>query len=373
MVDMNGQWIGKITGSNNGTLCLNIEDFNEGKGSGTLLLIDNDIKLPSFIAQLDVVKTGECLEITGSKLECLVIDSFEKAEDSYAYLKRNYQPGVQLPNTFKGIANSDGLGLRGTWDSTIGTAGSFGLFKYDGKIRYDNTPVSCQTWEEFKANLTDLKHKELLYRGQSDSDWGLRTSFHRTGRADLAKYFKTDIPKLYRHINAVTGLTFDLNNEEDLGSLMYLAQHHGYPTPLLDWTYSPYVAAFFAFSGVKNPEKDQNVRIYIFDHTSWADDTLQVKSFKSHGFTLTFSELLASGNERALPQQAVTTFSNVDWIEAWIGSNADNEPGKYLKYYDIPASERNNVMADLRHMGITASSLFPGLDGICQDLKERYF
>ena len=40
---------------------------------------------------------------------------------------------------------------------------------------------------------------------------------------------------------------------------------------------------------------------------------------------------------------------------------------------DIPASERRTVMQDLALMGITEGSLFPGLDGACLQLKERFF
>jgi hypothetical protein len=35
--------------------------------------------------------------------------------------------------------------------------------------------------------------------------------------------------------------------------------------------------------------------------------------------------------------------------------------------------ERKRVVRELGYMGITASSLFPGLDGACEELKERNF
>jgi hypothetical protein len=44
-----------------------------------------------------------------------------------------------------------------------------------------------------------------------------------------------------------------------------------------------------------------------------------------------------------------------------------------IRYFDIPYSERDTVMAELRLMGITHSSMFPGLDGACQALKEKLF
>ena len=67
-------------------------------------------------------------------------------------------------------------------------------------------------------------------------------------------------------------------------------------------------------------------------------------------------------NERMIPQQAVSIVTSIDDIESYIGLR-ETETTKYLQAIDLPVSERKLVMRELSDMGITAGSLFPGLDG----------
>jgi hypothetical protein len=46
---------------------------------------------------------------------------------------------------------------------------------------------------------------------------------------------------------------------------------------------------------------------------------------------------------------------------------------QFLRIVDLPKIERPNVMKELSVMGITAGSLFPGFDGACEELRERFF
>ncbi len=75
-----------------------------------------------------------------------------------------------------------------------------------------------------------------------------------------------------------------------------------------------------------------------------------------------------------IPQQAVSTVTNVDDIEAFIATRVLHSPAeKYLSAIDLPLRERRRVTQELNFMGISAGSLFPGLDGACEDLKQRNF
>ena len=74
-----------------------------------------------------------------------------------------------------------------------------------------------------------------------------------------------------------------------------------------------------------------------------------------------------------VPQQSLTTATNVHDIESYVMEKELDCGVEFLYAVDIPANERERAMADLRFMGITAGSMFPGIDGICEELRERNF
>ena len=154
-----------------------------------------------------------------------------------------------------------------------------------------------------------------------------------------------------------------------------LIQHHGYPTPLLDWTYSPFIGAYFAYEDARKSEmsREDRVRIFVFDKLHWCQDLEFIAFLTPPKLNFTILEPLALNNPRVVPQQSISSLTNIDDIETYLVLRETEIKKQYLRVIDLPVSERKTVMQELALMGITAGSLFPGLDGACKQVRQRFF
>ena len=113
--------------------------------------------------------------------------------------------------------------------------------------------IEINTFSKFREWLAENKNqnKHLAFRGQADSEWELRTSLARCFlqyRINPAEWRARELKMYYEFrellIRACPGM-YEHWQPVDVLSLM---QHHGAPTRLIDFSYSPCVAAHFALS-----------------------------------------------------------------------------------------------------------------------------
>ena len=295
--------------------------------------------------------------------------------DAWENVKQYYPNGIMSKSvTVKGTWSSKQLSL--SWTTDIGAIGDCKL-KHSQSTQKSKLAAKKTTWESFKKYISKLEGRKFLFRGQEEP-WRLRTSFHRTGRADVQRFVNEDIQTLHKHLSARTKHVFNLDIGNENGAFFNLVQHHGYPTPLLDWTYSPYVAAYFAFRNIskddiKEATSKSKVRIFMFNQAEWRRDYQQYLHLSTAKLHLSIGEFMAIENERMIPQQAISTVTNIDDIESYISICEQVSKKTYLQAFDLPLKERDKVIQELRYMGITAGSMFPGLDGACEELKDRNF
>ena len=82
---------------------------------------------------------------------------------------------------------------------------------------------------------------------------------------------------------------------------------------------------------------------------------------------------LPLNNPRAKPQQAASSLTNVEDIETYLATREAERGKGYLSAVDLPSEEHDVVMRELNLMGITTDSLFPGIDGVCEQARTRFF
>ncbi len=371
---MNGQWIGNYTGTNNGYIIVNIDDRGDHFEGVAYLFEDAphlklalpDNKTLIFVTNFLINGKTNPFEFQTQQLEIIsdvVRDNIKKIYPNFR-ISENAQ--------VKGSWDDDELTIN--WETDIGSVGRSVLPKSKADKPSERIPI-IKDWNGYKEYVVS-KEKRLLFRGQNKPR-RLRTAFHKTGRANLVRFINEDIPTLHKRLSAKTRHIFNLSIPNENGAFLNLIQHHGYPTPLLDWSYSPYVAAFFAYRGITNSEaskaaETEKVRIFVFDQAQWEKDFNQPLDILGPWPYLSIAEFIAIDNERMIPQQAASTVTNIDDIESYIKSK-ETEGKQYIEVIDLPVKERTKVMRELSYMGITATSLFPGLDGACEELRERFF
>ncbi len=235
-------------------------------------------------------------------------------------------------------------------------------------------------WNQYKSwieTTIDAK-KNFYYRGQRDPSWKLQTTFHRESNEfgyNLSDYLNYIVPDVHYYVCAHHNEVVNLQDPIEFGAFLALLQHHGFPTPLLDWSLSPYIAAYFAFRDIdeKHPQSD-NVRIYIFDASEWIDNYEQILDLRvTDKSYVSVIRPLAKNNQRLIPQRGVYTVTNVSDMENHFLTLGKSKEKDFLHIIDIPVSEKPKVMKDLNLMGINDMTLFPGMDGVCRTLKRQYF
>lgn len=237
------------------------------------------------------------------------------------------------------------------------------------------------SWDEYKKEISDLTKNNLnfIFRGHEDSKWLLETSFTRENKNRLVSqkysyenYFNVVIEIAHQYLGLIVNQDLITNKFEVLNFISIL-QQHGFPTPLLDWTKSPYIAAYFAFKDIRDSSKSDHVKIFAFDHSSWLNtykQEFEISSSKPH---LSVFFPFSKYNQRLIQQQGIHTISTVDDIDLYVQSCEQAKNKKFLHTFQISVKERALAIKDLHLMGISEMSLFPGIDGTCGYLKQRFF
>ena len=365
---MRGQWIGKYTGTVQGDVIVNIDE-TEGGFIGIAYVTPNDKAIPASAAHFGVDSKSGRLEF---KAFLNSIDPRNGFQCKWGDIKHLYGDNVvHAEHANVTMETVDGhLQIHAVTDIGAEFYSSIQAPRQTDDSLIHGVPMH---WDDFKSHIAQRSKTRFMFRGQR-KPWRLRTSFHRRGRYLMSRFTEQDVRQLHRRLSAITDHYFDLSIPDQNGAFFNLMQHHGYPTPLLDWSHSPYVAAFFAFRDWPIRYNGDGVaRIYIFNEEAWLQDVPQIQNLDPAFLHLSVMEFIAIDNPRLVPQQSVTTVTNIDDIEAYIQARELDTGKTYLEAIDIPAADREKAMRDLRFMGITPGSMFPSIDGVCEELRECNF
>lgn len=226
----------------------------------------------------------------------------------------------------------------------------------------------------------------FAYRGLSDASYDLQTSLMRLG-GDYGRLESVILRNFrkYAHRDASPG--------DSVWNWLAVAQHHGLPTRLLDWSNSPYVAAHFATAEIERYNRDgviwavktNKVRESLPDPIRRILDEenavlLSIDIMNRVATTLQEFDRLSSDpfaiflDPPALDDRIVNQFALFSMmsnpstrLDKWL----ENRPEFYMRII-IPAKLKWEIRDKLDQINMTERVLFPGLDGLSNWLKRYY-
>lgn len=264
--------------------------------------------------------------------------------------------------------------------------------------------INVATWGEFLGGLEDIRNKctgstdyvqnhPLLFRGQENSSWELSATLQRAAREPMlyGNYYRI-IGKIRPQIESLMGGNWPIPPYPEIEQLVKVYQefdrrlwagdipayaymvhlrHHGFPSPLLDWTRSPYVAGYFAFAHA-NPEARGRASIFV----------LCQRNFKLSGnggmpVVYPFGPYVKTHRRHVLQHSAYTAC--LSFNDEWRFASYDSvfEEGRrqqaFCWKFTIPVTERPNVLALLDEHELNAFSLFGSEESLMETLATREF
>ena len=227
--------------------------------------------------------------------------------------------------------------------------------------------VKPTTWKKFRDSIHTYAEgprewrEQVLFRGHSSVHWKMETTLDRhrkfKGDRERSQYYDGLLGEFRRQVVDL-GVSSKVLPEGNSEAFELLARHHGLPSPLLDWTQSPYIASYFAFAGVPETRSD-SVAIWVFERNGFDFELYREK------IRLIDDYELLRFNKRALRQRSL--FMHVLSVSEVLEDILSTALSKFV----LPSGERTLALSDLDEMMINATTLFPDLDGAAKTAAIR--
>ena len=254
--------------------------------------------------------------------------------------------------------------------------------------------IVIQNWDDLqRAVFDDVWDEKIMryranriYRGAADKDWRLVPSLNRVCAHDLS--LEQAVIRSFRKYGYA-----DLAQYTGFWQLLPVAQHYGLPTRLLDWSYSPLVAAHFA---------TEDTDAYDRDGAIWCIDATEVKKRLPKRLRKRLEEANCNIFSLGLLEEEVRDFAEMQALspEPYAlffepASMLDRIANQYalfsvvsdptvllsdileeqdIDYYKIviPREVKLEIRDKLDYINISERMLYPGLDGICRWIARQY-
>ena len=241
--------------------------------------------------------------------------------------------------------------------------------------------VTLSSWQEFHEKVRNIESgRDYVWRGQKndeDNGWNLRSSFDRevktNGQHDRTKKLKRHLAKFKKEMNK----TYPNVIPQDDSDIWAFGQHYGLKTPLLDWTLSPYIAAYFAFNeGVDVDDRYRYVYALNRSIERLISKRKKAGQILSSGRSVPFIDKLSYPNPRFTAQKGIFTkaFQGND-IREYVQNFTNKRPYELLIVkFKIPTRDREECLRQLSLMNIDHASLlldFRNVVDSCNSKLER--
>jgi hypothetical protein len=245
-------------------------------------------------------------------------------------------------------------------------------------------------WKNAKSYFESLLESDnaWIFRGHYKAEWHLQPSLERTlsqRPMDLA-IERQIISEFQRRAHQYLAST---EIPQTLLEWLALMQHHGSPTRLLDWTRSPYIAAFIAFEDTFKEEGETAIWAI---NSRWLAECSERRLAHAWNRSVKAPELRTDEelnrlmhcsvrvvipmepermNERLTIQQGLFLFPSGTELsfESVLADYSRDDSPEHIRKIVLPKSEGLPCLVDLLRMNINAASLFPGLDGFARSLR----
>lgn len=231
--------------------------------------------------------------------------------------------------------------------------------------------IHVETWQAFRDKLLNFsqldrsRRNDWWFRGQDNASHELVASIDRDQQyqddderelyiKDLLSEFRREIIALGKGDPVLPDDAFEL-----------LARHHGLPSPLIDWTRSPWIACFFAFNTTE-PVKNGRVAVYGLDNKRIPSNIRDRQG--THGqeqIELIDKPEILNFNHRAIHQRGVFLRHSTS------SQSLESMLSPALTKFTLPAAEKDLALGDLDQMLLNETRLMYDPDGAAKTASRR--